>query len=65
MTLCALEDILAELHQSSKEEDDEEVKYRRGMRNEYRRGSRIRYKDDDWDDEEMYHMNRRNYRSVA
>lgn len=64
MTLCALEDILAELHENSKE-DEYPVEYRRSMRGGYRRGSRMRYKDDDWDDDEMYHMNRRNYRSVA
>jgi len=64
MTLCALEDILAELHESSKEEEYP-VEYRRGMRRGYRSSMRMRYKDDDWDDEDMYHMPRRNYRSVA
>lgn len=64
MTLCALEDILAELHESSKEEEYP-VEYRRGMRRGYRSSMRMRYKDDDEDYERMYHMTRRNYRSVA
>lgn len=65
MTLCALEDVLAELHETSREEEEYPVEYRRGMRGGYRRGSRMRYKDDDEDYDHMYHMTRRNYRSVA
>ena len=67
MTLCALEDAIAELHESSKDEEEYPMEYRRGrgMRRGYRSGMRMRYKDDDEEYDDMYHMQRRNYRSVA